>query len=292
MAEKDPQIVGLVIVEKSALENFDPLAAEGITLGMQARDQRVTNDEELAAANTVKKSINAYSKTVKDMRLAITRPIDAVVKSLINRERELLEPVEEGKKFLGDNILAYEEERERIREIERQRIEGLVERVESLYKAGMTRNQVDAGKTAAKALIGELGADGDIPAVKLALINLSNAFAERVRDLDIEDARAKKQKLESDQAKIDEEKRQMAAREAEQAAQKAQIEADKAAAKVERERPKSNIIETVEVTVDTPDIVDRKFCSPDVSKVKAYLKDHPDVNFVAGFIITRSKKVR
>ncbi len=109
------EITGLETVEESALQKFDPLAAEGITLGMEARDQLVTNDEELVVANKIKKQINTYSKSVKDMRLAITRPIDAITKSLINRERELLEPVVEGKQVLGDNILRYEQEVERKR---------------------------------------------------------------------------------------------------------------------------------------------------------------------------------
>lgn len=286
------ELNGMDEVEQSALKQFDPLTAEGVELGNKASGLSVTNDEELAAANITKKSINAYVKKVKDMRLAITRPIDGVKDVLIARERELLKPAEDGKEALANNILAYDQEVARLRRIEEERIDKIAASVDYLYRPGMTRGQLKTGGEAAKALMAKLGDDANIPKVKLAFINLSNKFSERGRDLDIEDARAKKQKLDSDQAKLDEEKRELEARKQRIEAEKAQVEIDKAAAKAERERPKSNIVESTEFEIVDAGAVPRALCSPDPVKIRAWIKATPNEVPIAGVRIFKTQKVR
>lgn len=289
----DIEINGLDTVETSALKQFDPLAAEGAEIGTAMSEQQITTDRELAAANDLKKRANGYAKTIKDMRLAITRPIDAVKDSLIRRERELLEPVEQGKSVLGGNILAYEDMLEKRRLEEEARISGLIQRVRELYRPGMTAHQVGTGRTAAKALMVELGNDAQIPRVKLALVELSNNFTQRITDIGLDEQRARKEKLDTEQAQIEAERIRLAATEARQEAERAQLEADKAARAAERDRPKSNIHEDISVEILDAEAVPRNLCSPDMAKIRQTVKDFPDADYSRfGIKVTKTRKVR
>jgi hypothetical protein len=283
----------LVQFEEKQLAEIAPLLATSNQLHGVSRNIIIQDDATLKEANILKKDINAHSKKVKDLRLELTRPLDAVTKALIAKEREITEPLELGKALLSGKIIAYEEQLEIERQREEKRIDDIIYRVEVLYKPGMTPNQVEAGKKAAKNLIEELGADGNIPRVKLALINLSNAFAERIRDLDIEDARLKKRKLEDEQSKIDDERRRLEADKQRQEAEKAQLEIDKAEAKAERDRPKSNIVETTEFEILDPDKVPRQLCSPDDRKIREFVKNQPEGELpLFGIRVFKTKKAR
>lgn len=264
----------LEIVEQNMLAEVAPFEVTSRELLAEAQGASIATDADLKTANEIKKRINAHSKLVKEKRLEITRPINNVVDMVIGREKEILAPLEEGKAVLATAILAYEEEQERLRQIEAERVGQLVGDIEALYKPGMTETQVNTGRTAAKNIIASLAeADRELPAIKLALMTLSNRFTERINDIEVERQRAQKQKLEDDEAKLEREKRELQARKDRQELEKAQLEADKAEAKAERERPKSNIAEITEFEITNPDEVPRHFCSPDERLIRAAIKD-------------------
>ena len=276
---------------EQALMAVSPLLIESQRLLTEATAQTITHDEELMEANAIKKEINAHTKAVKDLRLNLTRPVDDFKKQIIAKEAEVLEPAEDAKSILGNKILAYEEELELQREIEEKRVDGLVQRVRDLYSPGMTAFQVGTGRTAAKALMVELGEDAHIPRVKLALVELSNNFAARLQDIEVEEQRQKKQKLQDDQTKIDAENRRIAAEQARIDAEREAQERIREVQRAERDRPKSNIVEITDFEITDEYEVDRLLCSPDPRKIREYIKAFPDKE-IAGVRIFKTKKVR
>ena len=128
--------------------------------------------------------------------------------------------------------------------------------------------------------------------MKLALLNLSNRLTERLNDIDIEELRAQKKKLEDDEARIAREAQELEARKERARIAEEQLEADKAAARAERDRPKSNIVEVTEFEIVDPDLVDRSLCSPDLVKIRAYIKLNPDAQPPLGIRVFTTKKVR
>lgn len=262
--------------EKTTLATISPLQIVSNELHDRAEQQKIETDTDLKAANEVKKDINTHSKQVKDLRLALTRPADDFKERMIAKENEILAPLKTAKDTLGKKIMAYEDEQERKRVAEERRVDALVAQVSALYKPGMTANQVEAGKVAAKKLRDELGDDARVPRVTLAFVTLSNNFIQRTQDIQIEEQRAKKQKLQDDQQKIDAENARIKADEERQAAELAQQEANKAAARATAARPKSNIREYVEYEITDPDQVPRELCSPDSVKINAYKAEWGD----------------
>lgn len=277
--------------EQSTLSEISPLMVTSIELKAKADSQKIESDDDLKAARETTKEINAHAKFVKERRLELTKPADDFKSTMIAKETEILSPLEQAKKDLSAKIVAYAEEQERVRLIEEQRIDGLVAQVSALYKPGMTMNQVETGRAAAKKLIADLGADAQLPRVKVALLNLSNRFTERAQDIQVEEQRAKKQKLQADQDKIDAENRRIEAEKARQQAERERQEADAAARAREAARPKANIHEVTEIEITDADTVAREFCSPDLTKLRAYIKQYPNAT-PAGVKITKRKESR
>ena len=249
--------------QETMLAEISPLDATSRELLAAAQDQTITTDDDLRAGNDLKGRINVHIKTVKDKRLALTRPIDALKNVLLSRESEILGPVNEAKAVLGKSILAYEEELERQRRADEERVDRIVIEIQGHYKPGMTVAQVETAKAAGKSIRDSLSAtDAQIPRIKLALLTLSNDLNDRLTDIEIEEQRAKKKKLEDDEARIEREKLELEARKERARIAQEQLEADKAAARAESDRPKSNIVETTEFEITDPDEVPRAPMQP------------------------------
>ena len=276
---------------ETMLAEISPLDATSREMLAAAQDQTITTDDELRAGNDLKGRINLHIKSVKDKRLALTRPIDALKNVLLSRESEILEPVNEAKAVLGKSILAYEEELERQRRVEEERVDLIVFEIQAHYKPGMTVAQVETAKAAGKSIRASLSAaDAQIPRIKLALLTLSNDLNDRLADIDIEEQRAKKKKLEDDEARLQREKQELEARKERARIAQEQLDADKAAARAERDRPKSNIVETTEFEITDADVVPRALCSPDSTKIRMAIK--AGATEIEGVRIFTTKKVR
>lgn len=278
--------------EERQLALISPLEATSRQLAAVAGNIVVTDAATLTEANQLKKDMNAHNKIVKELRLDLTRPLDDITKQLIAREREILTPLDEGKTLLAGKILAYEEEQERLRAAEQQRVADIVAGIQSHYKPGMTEGQVATAKAAGKKIIAELApGDADNAEIKLALMTLSNKLTERGNDLEVEKQRAQKQKLMDDETRIANERRELEAAKERKRIEEQQLEAYKAAARAEAARPKSNIATYTEFEITNADAVAREFCSPDNVKIRAYLKQYPDAQ-PAGIRVFKTKKVR
>lgn len=276
---------------------ISPLEARSLALKGAAELMVVTDIVGLNTAIALKRDLNAHAKAVKDLRLEITRPLDKVKDLFTAKEKEILAPVDEGKAILEKKVLDYEAEQERLRQIEDKRIADIVHQVESIYKTGMTENQIETGRAAAKKMIAELPeTDKTIPKVNLAFLTLSNRLTERANDLEVEKQRAKKQKLEDEATKIENEKREIAARAERQRIEAAEIEAAKAAAREEAARPKAGIREETRFEIEEESLVPREWCSPDEKKIRAWIKENGQLIEagigLAGVRIWKEKVVR
>src|SRR4051812_19442663 len=111
--------------EKKQVAEISELQATSDQLKSVARSIIVKDTDTLKEANQLVKDINAHKKMVKEKRLALTQPLDAVVKQLIAKEKEVLLPLDEGKSEISTKILDYQEEVERKRLEEERRIQAI-----------------------------------------------------------------------------------------------------------------------------------------------------------------------
>src|SRR5687768_8468432 len=125
----------LVQYQENLVQELNPFEATSNELLAKAESQDVTTELQLASAVAIKKQITTHRKLVSDTRLDITRRFDQVKKAIINRENEILLPLDKAQSALGDKILTYQEEQERIRREEEERVNTLVKQVtrESVY---------------------------------------------------------------------------------------------------------------------------------------------------------------
>lgn len=251
-----------------------PFEARSRELAAVADKIVVGDDVALKLALQLKRELTAHVNHVKDVRLELTRPLDAVSKELISREREIVGSAETAKSSLIAKIQEYEEQQERLRREEQARVQAIANDICSLYTAAMTAVQVENGRKKAKVIIAGLSADDrEEPRIKVALLELNNWFTGRMNDIDAEANRAAKKKLEDDQTKIDNEKRRVEAEARRQAIEKQQIAADLAAKAEEAGRPKSNTREEIRFEIFAPDSVPMAFCSPDERKIRRYIQE-------------------
>ena len=90
------------------------IMAEALELVKKSGELTVSNAEEMTVANGVFKQIDQLVKKVSSGRLEITRPIDALKKSIIEAEETAVVPLKDAKKSLGEKIVTCQKELQRI----------------------------------------------------------------------------------------------------------------------------------------------------------------------------------
>lgn len=299
--------------EDKMLKQVSPLEQKSLELLEKATDQEVFDDVTLAQAVAVKKEINAHSKLVKDSRLALTRPLDEMKKLIMSKESEVMLPLDKAKANVADKILTYEEELERLRQIEIDRVNQILEIISVSAWSLKTAVEVDyRGKEIKDAFAKLSEADQNNADIKLAFRTSIDSLTTRKTNLEEEERQrvererlakeAEKQSVE--RAALDKERAAIEAKERELQAdrerqqrelERQELEAKateqrKTEAAAEKARPKSNIATVTEFEIETPSIVDRIYCSPDSVKIRQAIKD--GTTKIAGVRIFQTKKVR
>lgn len=299
--------------EEKMLKEVSPLEQKSIELLEKSTLQTVTNDTTLAKAVALKKEINAHSKFIKDSRMALTRPLDDMKKLIMEKESEVTLPLEKAKAGLADKILTYEEELEKIRLAEEQRIDAILETLGVAVWELENPKDVDAkGKQIKESFTKLDEKDQNNAEIKLVFRQSVDALTTRKTNLEEEERQkiererlakeaenqsAERAKLERQRAAIEEQERQLKAdkerqqREMERQEFEAKaLEQRKADVAAEKARPKSNIATITEFEIESPHLVDRKYCSPDSVKIRQAIKDGETE--IAGVRIFQTKKVR
>lgn len=313
--------------EKKQLKEISALQIKSNELKKTAEEVEVSDDTSLKEATAVVKEINAHKKFVSEQRLNLTQPLNNVIKQLIAAEKEVLLPLDEGKASISEKIVEYNEEVERKRKEEEERIDAIDSKMESFYERGLSLEEVEKNGKDLKTYFSELSeSDQANPSIKVCFMTtvgyLSDrkafleeeirAEAERKRQAE-EDARLKaaaekqsaeeaaiakekqdladqKRQIEEDKAQIQREKDDI---ERQKEVAKAQAEAaklEKANRKTIRSTPKTGITEITKFEIVDADAVDRAWCSPDETKIREAIK--AGARGIAGVRIYTEKKVR
>jgi len=299
--------------EEKMLKEVSPLEQRSIELLDKAVAQKVSDDTSLAQAVAIKKDINAHSKVVKDARMELTRPLDDLKKLIMSKESEVMLPLDKAKADISDKILTYEEELERLRLLEVERVNKILESISVSVWGLKTAAEVDARGKEIKDTFSKLGeADQNSADVKLAFRSSVDALTTRKTNLEEEERQrvererlakeaekqsAERAALERERAAIEQKERELQAeRERQQRElERQELEAKaaeqrKAEAAAEKARPKSNIATITEFEIESPNLVERVYCSPDSVKIRQAIKD--GATEIAGVRIFQTKKVR
>ncbi|MBI5117617.1 hypothetical protein HZA56_14160 [Candidatus Poribacteria bacterium] len=304
----------LAVVQEKMVGEISPFLIKSQDLKARAEAQTVTNEREAAAAVALKKEITGHRKLVQDTRLDITRQFDEVKKAIMTKEAEILLPLDEGQTDLGQKILTYQEEQERIAREERERVEKIVLRVtlsvSDTYRFKTVDEVQDEGERFKK-LYGELKTeDQKLPDVKAAFTVSINRLQDRKAYLiEQEEQRIEREKLEAQrkeqseaQAKIDAEKAANERKARQIEAEKERLEREKQrkadeeeaeAARKKRESEEKNRVKTGARTVTKfeitdPLIVPREYCEPVEKLIRAAIAEGKTVE---GVRVWTEKKV-
>lgn len=299
--------------EEKMLKEVSPLEQKSQELFDKAVAQKVSDDVSLAQAVAVKKEINAHGKLVKDSRLALTRPLDDMKKLIMSKESEVMLPLDKAKADISDKILTYEEELERLRQIEIKRVNEILESIGVSVWGLKTATEVDNRDKEIKDTFSKLSeTDQNNADIKLAFRSSVDALTTRKANLEEEEKQrvererlakeaekqsAERASLDRERAAIEQKGRELQAeRERQQRElERQELEAKaaeqrKAEAAAEKARPKSNIATITEFEIENPSLIDRIYCSPDSVKIRQAIKD--GVTEIAGVRIFQTKKVR
>jgi hypothetical protein len=300
--------------EEKMLKEVSPLELQSIALLEKSTSIKVVKDDTtLGSAIAIKKEINAHVKFVKESRMALTRPLDDMKKTILSKESEIMLPLEKAKADISDKILTYEEELERLRALEEERLDRILDSISVAVWTYTTASEVDARGKEIKVAFSKLSeTDQNNIDIKLKFRESVDALTTRKTNLEEEERQklererlakeaekqsAERAQLEKQRAEIDRQEREIQAekerkmRELErQEIERQAEEKRKEEARAEKSRPKSNIATMTEFEVVTPTLVDRIYCSPDPVKIRQAIKD--GVTEISGVRIFQTKKVR
>ena len=299
--------------EEKMLKEVSPLEVKSIELLEKATLQTVTDDLTLAKAVALKKEINAHSKFIKDSRLSLTRPLDDMKKLILSKESEVILPLDKAKADISDKILTYEEEQERVRQIEMDRINLILDNLRVAVWDYATVTDVDTKGKQLKESFSKLNpSDQDNATIKLQFRESVDALTTRKSNIE-EDERQKvererlakeaekqsadRAKLEKERAAIEEQERKIQAEKDRQQRELERQEFERQAEEkrktdiaTEKARPKANISTRTDFEIEIPSRVDRLYCSPDPVKIRQAIKD--GVIELEGIRIFETKTVR
>lgn len=299
--------------EENMLKQVSPLEKTSVELLAKANAQDIKDNGSLALAIAVKKEIKAHSTLIKDSRMALTRPLDDMKKLIMTKEAEVTAPLDEAQTIIKDKLLTYEEELERVRQEEHDRVSKILESlIVSVYMLD-TPAGVDKQGAYIKKVFTELSdTDQANPDIKLVFRQSVDALTTRKANLEEEARQAAERerlakvaqeqseaqvKLEREKAAIEAEQRRIEAQKDQQKREleRQQLEAEaleqrKADEKADKDKPKSNIATVTKFEIENEYLIDRKYCSPDSVKINQAIKDG-ETN-IAGVRIFQVKQVR
>ena len=112
---------------------------EAQTLTRAATDMKVESDHALTVSNGIFSQVDKLAKKIAAGRLEITRPIDALKKSIIEAEEAATGPLLKAKAELGQRMITYRDAAEKAREEEERKV-----RAEAEEKARIERARLEA----------------------------------------------------------------------------------------------------------------------------------------------------
>lgn len=208
----------------------------------------ITDQAALKEALDKRKEITKHIKEVSDVRFSITRKFDEVKSQFIDSEKKVIAPAEAAKADIGKKIIAFEEEQERLRKLEAERISKIISQFDTNLRSLRTLKAVDERNAEIRAIYTALPeADQANGEIKVAFTQMLVKFGERKDEIRTAEVDA------AEQAKIEAKRRRQVALAEQEAEDKAKAQAKKAtpAAKTGvRIRTKFKITDPAEVPLE------------------------------------------
>lgn len=251
----------------SQVATISPFKLRSQELLDRAESHHITDDQTAKEAVAIRKAITAHRTEVKNARLEITRNFDKVKTQFIAAENDALEPAEQALKNIGEKILAYQEEQERIAREEAARITNIEAKFKTNANSYRTLKACDERGAELKQIFSELSEDDQKNAqIKLAFTTAINALLTR--------------KDEISTAERDEAEKAITAAQRKREQMAAEAEAAKSAA-VTQPTVKTGVKTKLVFTVISPELVPRSLCEPSDKLIReavnAGLRDIPGV---------------
>lgn len=104
------------------LTKFEPLRTELNTIGEKCKNIIINDEGTLSYGKELAKEAKSVSDKIETIRTELVKPLNEEVKSINNYAKELTLPLTNGIALIRNRILSYENEKEKIRIAEEQRI--------------------------------------------------------------------------------------------------------------------------------------------------------------------------
>lgn len=243
----------------------------------EAEAIEINDASALKAALDKRKEINSHIKEVSETRLSITREFDKVKTQFTDAEKRVLKPADEAKSEIGKKILDYEDEQERLRVAEANRVQEIIAKFATNVRSFRTLKSVDERGAELKAIYAELPeADQSNGEIKIAFTQTIVSLGERkdeIRTAEVDAAEA---------AKIAAKRRRQVAMAEQEADDKAKADAKKAVPVAKtgvRIRTKFKIVDPIEVPLE--------YCVPSEALIRKAIDN--GVTDIPGVEITQER---
>lgn len=262
------------------IATISPLKVRSENLKKQVNDLTISGSDDVTVAKGLRKDIIAHEKAVSEMRLGVTRQLNEVTTSLINAERDVLAPAVEAKAEIGKKVIAYEDELERQRLVEVDRVNKIIKalvdndgvgiyQIKSLKDLSAYEDKFEARVTKLKETDAKLA---EVIKVISEIRYGINEHRDKIRRLDAESNEAKRRQLEREAEAA------KAAKEAELAARSEKTTA----------APKTGSRVRMTFEIIKPELIPRELCVPNDALIRAYINDN-NLEHLDGVLIKRER---
>lgn len=250
MADSQPLDSNLQLYAERSVLEMSPIKRDSDDMKDKAQALEITDAASLRTGLDLRKLVVKHINTTADLRKQYTRPLDQVTKQLIAGESAVLTTAEEAKTIIGNKIMEYEAEQERIAGVERERIAGII----------ATFTTAEAVSTKKITLIDGRGAElkksyGELPVADQQDVSIKLAFTQAVNRL-----------LEAreilSRAYVDDEEQTKAQHQRQADELTAQREADTASKATVASSPKTGVKMVTKFTIIRADQVPHQYCIP------------------------------
>jgi len=172
---------------------------------------KIETFEDTENAKIILKECTDLEKKIEDTRTSITKPVNDMLKQINNMAKEVAIPVNEAKNALKKKIIDFNEEQEKIKKAEDERIQRIVSKVLASVDEFSLNIFTDALEEK----------DKNNYIIKTAIENQKTKIEEKIRQ------EAEEKIRQEEQAKLEEEKKNLSEEQAKLAEEKLKIEQEK-----------------------------------------------------------------
>lgn len=278
------------------LTKFSPLLNQSQQYKITVGQVNITDSQSLKDGVELKKQLTTFIKNIEEARKIMTVPLDEKKKEIMEQEKIAKAPAEEAKAEITSKIISYEEEIERQRQAELQRIAKICAgfRATQLHNTIEKNEEVVAKINSDFKLLSE--SDQKDGSIRLAVTEILSALSKRIDDIkEINRQKAENDRLakiqaeqNAEQAKLEAQRIEQARIQREQEQQAKQLKDDQDRLALEKARQiqaETLAKQQAKATVSTgtrtfikmeiidPSLVPREFCSPDSTLINNAIKN-------------------